>query len=147
LFSAAEAARGNVIDLPVTGRVRIAEVFNGLQIGGAWWTNTALVQQLGLTDDQKTKIERAYENHRQKIMSETELLDKEEAQLAKLLEADLIDRNAVLGEVRPRRSGARRNGERKFDDDVRNARNLNSRPMDAVAGGATSGMWANDFTL
>src|SRR5205814_6600131 len=49
--------------------------------------------------DQKTKIERAYENHRQKIMSDTELLDKEEAQLAKLLDADPIDRNAVLAQT------------------------------------------------
>lgn len=95
----AGGGRGNVIDLPAGARVRVGEIFNGLQLGGAWWTNTALVQQLGLTDDQKTKIERAYENHRQKIMSDTEQLDKEEAQLAKLLAADPIDRNAVLGEV------------------------------------------------
>src|SRR5207253_10914547 len=89
--------RGNVIDLP--NAARVVEIMNGLQIGGAWWTNTALVQRLGLTDDQKTKIERAYENHRQKIMSDTELLDKEEVQLAKLLDADPIDRNAVLAET------------------------------------------------
>src|SRR5438876_2786141 len=34
------------------------------QLSNAWWTNTALVQRLGLTDDQKAKIERAFENHR-----------------------------------------------------------------------------------
>jgi Spy/CpxP family protein refolding chaperone len=67
--------------------------------GGAWWTNTALVQQLGLTDDQKAKIEKAYENHRQTIASSTQLLDKEEAQLAKLLQGDPIDRNAVLTQI------------------------------------------------
>lgn len=68
-------------------------------IGGAWWTNTALVQQLGLTDDQKAKIEKAYENHRQNIVSSTQLLDKEEAQLGKLLDADSIDRNAVYTQI------------------------------------------------
>src|SRR5437867_2548966 len=31
---------------------------------GAWWTNAALVERLGLTDDQKARIERAFENHR-----------------------------------------------------------------------------------
>jgi Spy/CpxP family protein refolding chaperone len=67
--------------------------------GGAWWTNTALVQQLGLTDDQKAKIEKAYENHRQNIVSGTQLLDKEEAQLGKLLDADSIDRNAVYTQI------------------------------------------------
>jgi len=66
---------------------------------GAWWTNTALVQQLGLTDDQKTKIERTFENHRQSIVSSTALLEKEEAQLGRLLEAEPLDRNAVLTQI------------------------------------------------
>jgi hypothetical protein len=66
---------------------------------GAWWTNTALVTQLGLTDDQKAKIEKAFENHRQKLQSSTELLDKEEAQLALLLAAESIDRNAILTQI------------------------------------------------
>jgi len=68
-------------------------------IGGAWWTNAALVSQLGLSDEQKTKIERAYENHKQTLTANTQALDKEEAQLAKLLAADPIDRNAVLNEI------------------------------------------------
>jgi Spy/CpxP family protein refolding chaperone len=69
------------------------------QISGAWWTNTALVERLGLTDDQKAKIERAFENHRQNIVSSTGLLEKEEAQLNRLLEAETIDRNAVLTQI------------------------------------------------
>jgi len=74
-------------------------VLPSVQPGGAWWTNTALVARLGLTDDQKAKIERAFENRRQQIMSSTELLEKEEAQLARLLEGDPIDRNAVLTQI------------------------------------------------
>jgi len=66
---------------------------------GAWWTNTALVQQLGLTDDQKTKIERTFENHRQSIVSSTAMLEKEETQLGRLLEAESLDRNAVLTQI------------------------------------------------
>lgn len=66
---------------------------------GAWWTNTALVQQLGLTDEQKAKIERAFENHRQTIVSSTAQLEKEEAQLARLLEAEPLDRNAVFTQI------------------------------------------------
>jgi len=63
---------------------------------GAWWTNAALVARLGLTEDQKARIARAYENHRLKIASTTDLLEKEEEQLARLLRAESIDRNAVL---------------------------------------------------
>src|SRR5262249_15845475 len=66
---------------------------------GAWWKNTALVEQLGLTEDQKLRIDRAYENHRIKIISATEQLEKDEAQLAKLLDADPIDRTAVLTQI------------------------------------------------
>ena len=66
---------------------------------GAWWTNTALLQRLGLTDDQKTRIERAYENHPSRIMSASEQLEKDEAQLAKLLDTDPLDRNAALAQI------------------------------------------------
>ena len=83
--------RGNVLDL--------LNVLPGLSIGGAWWTNTNLVTRLGLTDDQKAKIERAFENHRQKLESTTQQLQKEEAQLARLLEAESIDRNAILTQI------------------------------------------------
>jgi len=65
----------------------------------AWWTNTVVVQQLGLTDDQKAKIEKAFENHRLGIVSSTAGLEKEEAQLAKLLDADPIERNVVLSQI------------------------------------------------
>jgi Spy/CpxP family protein refolding chaperone len=82
-----------------------------VQPPGAWWTNTALVQRLGLTDDQKARIERAFENHRQNIVSSTDLLEKEEAQLAKTLEAESIDRNAVLAQI-DRVTQARREMER-----------------------------------
>lgn len=67
--------------------------------GGAWWNNQNLIARLGITEDQKAKLDRAFENHRQKLVSNTELLDKEEAQLARLLEAEPIDRNAILGQT------------------------------------------------
>ena len=69
------------------------------QLGGAWWTNAALAARIGLTDDQKAKLQRAFENHRQSLASNSETLSKEEAQLAKLLDAETIDRNAVLAQI------------------------------------------------
>jgi Heavy-metal resistance len=68
-------------------------------LNGAWWTNTNLVARLGLTDDQKTKIEKTFENHRQALTSNKDQLEKEETQLAKLLGAETIDRNAVLSQI------------------------------------------------
>jgi TonB family protein len=66
---------------------------------GAWWTNSATVARLGLSDDQKTRIERAFDNHKQNLAARTETLNKEEAQLAKLLDADPMDRNAVFAQI------------------------------------------------
>src|SRR5262249_34686578 len=85
---------------PVVGGRLVRSASSGVTWGGgAWWTNTQLVTRLGLTDDQKAKIQRAFENHRPTLESSTALLDKEEAQLAKLLAADTIDRNAVLSQI------------------------------------------------
>src|SRR5262249_5849143 len=65
----------------------------------AWWLNDDVTAQLGLTEDQKLRVERAFENRREEIVSSTALLEKEEAQLARLLEADPINKSAILGQV------------------------------------------------
>jgi Spy/CpxP family protein refolding chaperone len=69
------------------------------QVSGAWWMNAALTQRLGISDDQKEKIERVFENHRQTIVSATDQLEREEALLARLLNAQPVDRNAVLTQI------------------------------------------------
>jgi hypothetical protein len=67
--------------------------------GGAWWTNTTIVAQLALSEDQKTKIGRAFENHSHNIMNDSGFLEKEEMQLARLLEAESIDHVAVMNQT------------------------------------------------
>jgi hypothetical protein len=64
--------------------------------GTAWWTNTALLTRLGITEDQKARIERTFEIHRPNLESSRAALEKEEAQLAQLLQAEPFDRNAAL---------------------------------------------------
>ena len=65
----------------------------------AWWTDTALMARLGLTDLQKSRIESSFQAHRQSLTSAKETLEKEEAQLSRLLDADSIDRSAVSLQV------------------------------------------------
>jgi len=69
------------------------------QVAGAWWMNTVLLQRLGITDEQRAKIEKTFDSHRQAIVSTTDLLEKEEAQLARLLDTDPVDRNAVFSQI------------------------------------------------
>ena len=65
----------------------------------AWWTNAALLTRLGLTDAQKSRIESTFEAHRQNLISSKEQLEKEEALLAKMLEADSLDRNGAFTQI------------------------------------------------
>ncbi|HET9218207.1 MAG TPA: periplasmic heavy metal sensor [Terriglobia bacterium] len=65
-------------------------------VAPAWWTNTPLVTRLGITPDQKARIERTFENHRPRLESARATLEKEEAQLAQLMNVEPFDRNAAL---------------------------------------------------
>jgi Spy/CpxP family protein refolding chaperone len=67
--------------------------------GGAWWTNTTVVAQLALTEDQKAKIGRAFDSHSRTIVYNSGQLEKEEMQLARLLEAESVDHTAVLNQT------------------------------------------------
>jgi Spy/CpxP family protein refolding chaperone len=69
------------------------------QMPGVWWTDPLLLSRLGLTDDQKAKIDNAFEKHRQSIVSSRERLRNEEAQHARLLAADPVDEQAVLAQI------------------------------------------------
>ena len=65
----------------------------------AWWTDTALMTRLGLTDQQKLRIEGSFQAYRQILTSAKETLEKEEAQLTRLLDAESVDRPAVQQQV------------------------------------------------
>jgi hypothetical protein len=67
--------------------------------GGAWWTDAALTTRLGLTEDQKARIDRAFVNHRTTLEATRDNLVKEEALLARFLDAEPLDRNAVSGQI------------------------------------------------
>jgi Spy/CpxP family protein refolding chaperone len=64
-----------------------------------WWSNANMVARLGLTDVQKSKIESTFEAHRQNLASRKDQLEKEEAQLSKLLDAESIDRGSVFTQI------------------------------------------------
>jgi len=83
----------------VARRVVSANPNGALVSGGAWWTDSTIVAELALTEDQKTKIARAFENHSRNIVNSSGFLEKEEMQLARLLEADSIDHVGVLNQI------------------------------------------------
>src|SRR5262245_39673306 len=77
---------------PLTGGLDV-------QVGGAWWTDANVIARLGMTDDQKAKIERAFENHRLTLISNRNALEKEEGQLTQLINTERLERNAVSAQI------------------------------------------------
>ena len=54
----------------------------------AWWTDAALVARLGVTDDQKSRLEAIYGRYRQTLVQNKTDLEREEAVLARMLETE-----------------------------------------------------------
>jgi Spy/CpxP family protein refolding chaperone len=66
------------------------------QAGAAWWTNTALVRRLGLTEDQKKKIEAIFDQHRSALIQKKTDLEKEEGSLARMLESEPLEHTKFI---------------------------------------------------
>ncbi len=66
---------------------------------GRWWTDPALVQRLGLTADQQKRIDALFQQNRLKLIDLSAALQKEEAILEPLLEADRPDEAQVLTQI------------------------------------------------
>lgn len=84
---------------PNTTRALQIQTLPVMTVTNPWWNNNALVTRLGLTDLQKSRIEGIFEAHRQGLVSTKDQLEKEEAQLSKLLEAESIDRNGIFTQI------------------------------------------------
>ena len=67
--------------------------------GGAWWTDAELTGRLGITEEQKTRIDRAFTNHRMNLITKRDIVTKEETDLQKLLGTDSLDPTAVGAQI------------------------------------------------
>ena len=66
---------------------------------GRWWTDPALVQKLGLTTDQQKRIDTLFQQSRLKLIDLSAALQKEEAIMEPLVEADRPDESQVLAQI------------------------------------------------
>jgi Spy/CpxP family protein refolding chaperone len=75
----------------------------GLGIGrgpmGKWWTNSALVQKLGLNDAQAQKIEKIFQDHRTQLIDLRAAVEKQEAILEPLVEAEHPNEAQVTAQI------------------------------------------------
>lgn len=66
---------------------------------GRWWDNPRLAQQIGLTDDQKSKMDDIFQQHRLQLIDLNATLQKDEVILRPLLQADQPDEAKVLSQI------------------------------------------------
>jgi periplasmic protein CpxP/Spy len=66
---------------------------------GRWWMDPGLVQRLGLTADQQKRIDSVFQQNRLKLIDLSAAVEKQEAILEPLLEADRPDEAQVLAQI------------------------------------------------
>jgi protein CpxP len=66
---------------------------------GRWWMDPGLVQRLGLTPDQQKRIDTLFQQNRLKLIDLSAGVQKEEAILDPLLQADRPDESQVLAQI------------------------------------------------
>jgi periplasmic protein CpxP/Spy len=66
---------------------------------GRWWTNPSMVEKLGLTPDQQSKIGAVFQQNRLKLIDLNASLQKEQATLEPLLETERPDESKVLAQI------------------------------------------------
>jgi protein CpxP len=66
---------------------------------GRWWTDPALIQRLGLTADQQKRIDALFQQNRLKLIDLSAGVQKEDAILEPLLQADRPDESQVLAQI------------------------------------------------
>ncbi len=67
--------------------------------GMHWWTIPELLQRIGITEEQKSKIMEVYQSSRLRLIDVTAALQKEEINLEPLMGADQPEQAKVLAQI------------------------------------------------
>ncbi len=66
---------------------------------GRWWSDPVLIQRLGLSNDQQRKMDAVFQQSRLKLIELSAALEKEQATLEPLLEAENPDEATVVAQI------------------------------------------------
>lgn len=66
---------------------------------GRWWKNSEIVREIGLSEAQSSQIEQTFLEHRLKLIDLRADLEKQEARLQPLVEADQLDEAKVTAQI------------------------------------------------
>jgi Spy/CpxP family protein refolding chaperone len=71
----------------------------GFRGPGKWWKDSALMSKIGVSDEQIERIEKIFQNHRLELIDLHAALEKQEAILDPLIEADQPDESQVIAQI------------------------------------------------
>ncbi len=80
---------------------------------GNWWKNSDVIQQLQLTDAQRQQLEKAFVQHRLRLVDERAAVEKQEIKLQELMDMDQPPESQVMAQV-DQLQGARGQLEKEF---------------------------------
>jgi protein CpxP len=66
---------------------------------GRWWDNSNIAQQVGITDDQKKKMDDIFQQNRLRLIDLKAALEKQETIMQPLIEADQPDEAKILSQI------------------------------------------------
>ncbi|HTY83801.1 MAG TPA: Spy/CpxP family protein refolding chaperone [Silvibacterium sp.] len=66
---------------------------------GRWWDNPNVAQQVGISDDQKKKMDDIYQQSKLKLIDLKAALEKQEAIMQPLIAADQPDETKILSQI------------------------------------------------
>ena len=66
---------------------------------GRWWDNPNAAQQVGITDDQKKKMDDIFQQHKLRLIDLKAALEKQEAVMQPLIESDQPDEGRILSQI------------------------------------------------
>jgi Spy/CpxP family protein refolding chaperone len=81
------------------GAPPMERAFHGGEGHGRWWDNPRVAQQVGITDDQKKKMDDIFQQHRLQLIDLKAALEKQEAIMQPLIEADQQDETKILAQI------------------------------------------------
>jgi Spy/CpxP family protein refolding chaperone len=86
---------------PMAGRMVVRGPGTVLRIPGPgkWWKDSALMQKIGVSDEQVQRIEKIFQDHRLELIDLHAALEKQEAILEPLVEADQPDEAQVIAQI------------------------------------------------
>jgi len=79
--------------------VREPSTVYGIAGPGKWWKDSDLMKGIGVSDEQITKIEKIFQDHRLQLIDLHAALEKQEAILEPLVEADQPDEAQVTAQI------------------------------------------------